>query len=122
VFNYTSSKSRATYMLNTNLLSQEDAQTFCNDQGGHLAGYDSLAEQIEVEQRFIKDVGGSRTSQAMQAVAVCRVCTPLLGWSPLCRLLTHHSPLFPAGCAFPLLSPGLLDRPPSQQLAAVWLD
>jgi nitrous oxide reductase accessory protein NosL len=59
VFNYTSSKSRATYMLNTNLLSQEDAQTFCNDQGGHLAGYDSLAEQIEVEQRFIKDVGGS---------------------------------------------------------------
>lgn len=56
VFNATLNKFRASYMLNTSLMTQEDAQQFCIDNGGHLAGYDSLAEQVAVEQQFIKDV------------------------------------------------------------------
>ncbi len=56
MFNATLNKFRASYMLNTSLMTQEEAQQFCIDNGGHLAGYDSLAEQVAVEQQFIKDV------------------------------------------------------------------
>jgi hypothetical protein len=46
-------------MLNTNPMTQKDAQQFCFDNGGHLPGYDSLAEQIDVEQTYIKGVSAA---------------------------------------------------------------
>jgi hypothetical protein len=48
-------------MLNTNLMTQEEAKQFCFDSGGHLAGYDSLAEQVDVEQQFVKNVSRGAT-------------------------------------------------------------
>ncbi len=56
MFTATLTKFRGSYILNTTLMSQAAAQQFCIDNGGHLAGYDSLAEQVAVEQQFIKDV------------------------------------------------------------------
>ena len=48
VFNYTSSINNSTYMLNTNPMAFEGAESFCNDYGGHLVSYGSKAEQMEV--------------------------------------------------------------------------
>lgn len=56
VFNYTSNSTKHTYMLNTHLTTFSAAHQFCNDSGGHLAGWDSLAEQTEVEQYYIDQV------------------------------------------------------------------
>jgi hypothetical protein len=42
-----------TYMMYPNKTSQANAEAACNVQGGHLAYYASLAEQLEVEQHFI---------------------------------------------------------------------
>jgi hypothetical protein len=43
----------STYMLNTKNMTFDDAESFCNDQGGHLVAYNNLEEQQEVEQCFI---------------------------------------------------------------------
>ena len=56
IYNITLSKYRASYMLNTEPMTQEAAHQFCFENGGHLAAYDSLPEQVDVEQRYIKDV------------------------------------------------------------------
>jgi hypothetical protein len=48
VFNYTSKINNSTYMLNTNPMAFEGAESFCNDYGGHLVSYGSKAEQQEV--------------------------------------------------------------------------
>jgi hypothetical protein len=45
LYAYTSKTSASTYYLNTALLSQSAAQGVCNDQGGHLVSWRSLAEQ-----------------------------------------------------------------------------
>jgi hypothetical protein len=42
--------------LSTHLLNQTQHESYCNSIGGHLASWDSLAEQNEVEQAFIKMV------------------------------------------------------------------
>jgi hypothetical protein len=39
-------------MLNTKDMTFANAESFCNDQGGHLVAYNSLEEQREVEQCF----------------------------------------------------------------------
>jgi hypothetical protein len=46
VFNYTSNKTNSTYHLNTNLKSYADADLWCQDAGGKLVSYGSLAEQV----------------------------------------------------------------------------
>ena len=51
---YTNATTNTTYILNTRKLNFTFAERFCNDQGGHLASWNSKAEQIEVEQYFIK--------------------------------------------------------------------
>jgi hypothetical protein len=51
---YTSSLSGATFYLNTTASTFEAAQAACNANGGHLASYGTTAEQLEVEQWFIK--------------------------------------------------------------------
>jgi hypothetical protein len=43
-----------TYCLSTNLTAQADAETYCNTLGGHLASWNSQAEQTEVEGYWIK--------------------------------------------------------------------
>jgi hypothetical protein len=43
-----------TYCLSTNLTGQADAETYCNTLGGHLASWNSQAEQTEVEGYWIK--------------------------------------------------------------------
>jgi hypothetical protein len=52
-FVYKSNTTKSTYTLNTHYMTFEDAQQYCNDTGGHLAGWDSRAEQLEVEQYYI---------------------------------------------------------------------
>ncbi len=56
-FNYTSSYTNATYILNQCFTDQPMAQQFCNDNGGHLVGFKSLAEQQDVEDYFVSKVG-----------------------------------------------------------------
>jgi hypothetical protein len=46
VFNYTSKINNSTYMLNTNPMANQGAESFCNDYGGHLVSYGSAAEQV----------------------------------------------------------------------------
>jgi hypothetical protein len=46
IFNYTTNTTNSTYMLNTNMLSFQDADLFCQDQGGRLVSYRNLAEQV----------------------------------------------------------------------------
>ena len=58
-FNITSAIGGSTYILSTSAASEAEAQAFCNDQGGHLASYESLEEQYEVEQAFVARVGSS---------------------------------------------------------------
>lgn len=48
VFNYTSKINNSTYMLNTNPMAFEGAESFCNDYGGHLVSYGSKSEQQDV--------------------------------------------------------------------------
>ena len=57
VYTYTSNTTRHTYILNTNYMNASAAQQYCNDSGGHLVGWDSRAEQSEVEQYYIDQVG-----------------------------------------------------------------
>ncbi len=56
-FFYYSTKSKTNYSLSTFNDNQTTQETYCNSIGGHLASYDSQAEQNEVEQAFIKQVG-----------------------------------------------------------------
>ncbi len=56
-FNYTSPVTNSTYILNQCSMDQPSAQQFCNDNGGHLVGYKSLAEQQDVEDFFVSKVG-----------------------------------------------------------------
>jgi hypothetical protein len=41
------------YLLNTSYSNQKQAETSCQANGGHLVGYDALAEQVAVENCFI---------------------------------------------------------------------
>jgi hypothetical protein len=54
VFYYTSNKTNSNYTLNTSPASYADANLWCQDNGGNLASYGSLAEHREVEQHFVK--------------------------------------------------------------------
>jgi hypothetical protein len=47
-FKYSSASSQSSYILNTNPLSQVDAEQFCRDNGMHLVTWESAAEQNEV--------------------------------------------------------------------------
>jgi hypothetical protein len=53
VFNYTSKINNSTYMLNTEPMAFDGAESFCNTYGGHLVSYGSAAEQKEVEGYFV---------------------------------------------------------------------
>jgi hypothetical protein len=50
---YTSKVSAATFVWNPAKLEQAEAQLACNDLGGHLAVFTSLAEQVDVENYYI---------------------------------------------------------------------
>ena len=50
VYDYFSNTTNATYLLNTNASIGAAAEAWCTTQGGHLAAYSSLEEQVEVEQ------------------------------------------------------------------------
>jgi hypothetical protein len=71
LFFYTSNTTKNTYVLNTNFTSQKDAQTMCNSLGGHLVAWTGYAEQLEVEQYYIKQVGGCR--QCLRCHTSCRL-------------------------------------------------
>jgi hypothetical protein len=49
---YVSPVTNATYMLNTSLQDSRAAQRSCNALGGHLASFNSSAEQADVEQHY----------------------------------------------------------------------
>ncbi len=51
-FVYASPTTKATYVLSTVKQNFVEAQANCNDHGGHLVSYQSVEEQIEVEQYF----------------------------------------------------------------------
>jgi hypothetical protein len=64
------------------VLNHTQHETYCNTIGGHLASWDSLAEQNEVEQAFIK----------MVRLACCAVCLhlPLTSYNtPLCGATSY---------------------------------
>jgi hypothetical protein len=44
---------KSTYILNTKPMGFEEAETFCQTQGGHLVSYKNLREQQEVEKCFV---------------------------------------------------------------------
>jgi hypothetical protein len=48
-----SNTTKSTYVLNTKPMAFEDAETFCQTQGGHLAAWNNLAEQMDAEQCFV---------------------------------------------------------------------
>ena len=54
------SSSGAVFSFNYWQRNASEAQTHCNQQGGHLASFSSLLEQAEVEQAFIDGVGCRR--------------------------------------------------------------
>jgi hypothetical protein len=49
-----SNLTNATYILNTNRMSQAAAQGYCVDQGGHLVAYANEAEQRDIEGYFYR--------------------------------------------------------------------
>ena len=52
---YYSPNTNYTYILNTSFVTRNDAEERCRCDGGHLATFDSSAEQQEVEQYFISN-------------------------------------------------------------------
>lgn len=50
---YASNITQSTYLYNSTPSSFNEARDACNLAGGHLAYYDSIAEQAEVEQMFL---------------------------------------------------------------------
>ena len=57
IYYYTSPKSQSNYMLNTTADTHANAEAACNLWGGHLAMWESVTEQAEVEQAFVSDGG-----------------------------------------------------------------
>ena len=57
---YVSPVSNYTYIYNTTMTDNKNAHKICNSQGGHLVAYQSLEEQVDVEQYFIKQVGAAQ--------------------------------------------------------------
>jgi hypothetical protein len=53
IMEYNSPSFNKTYILNTARLSNNDAEQFCRDNGGHMASYAAAAEQNEVEAYFV---------------------------------------------------------------------
>lgn len=71
MFNYTSNKTNSTYHFNTNLKSYADADLWCQDAGGRLVAYGSLAEQVRVwaavldmQRKFSHCQAGPRSASA----------------------------------------------------------
>lgn len=62
VFTYQSPINNATYILNTNKMSQPQAQAYCVDQGGHLVAYGSEAEQVRQQELQFRPFSGRRSS------------------------------------------------------------
>lgn len=52
---YTNDTTGSSYLLNTAPHNFTAAQSYCNEQGGNLAGFASLAEQLEVEKYYISE-------------------------------------------------------------------
>jgi hypothetical protein len=50
---YTNVTTNTTYILNTKKMNFSQAESYCNDNGGHLASWNNREEQMEVEQHFI---------------------------------------------------------------------
>ncbi len=55
---YTSTTTKSKYALSTSTTDYFSAEHLCNDQGGHLASWNTEAEQREVETYFLKEVRG----------------------------------------------------------------
>jgi hypothetical protein len=53
-----------TFMVSTKPASFQAAQQSCLDRGGHLATYDSMDQQTEVELAFVDEVGHARPAAA----------------------------------------------------------
>ena len=54
LYSFTSNITNTTYILDTEPRTFAQGEAFCTSQGGHLVSYDSLQEQLEVEDYFIK--------------------------------------------------------------------
>jgi hypothetical protein len=52
---YTNDTTGTSYLLNTAPHNFSAAQSYCNENGGNLAGFASLAEQLEVEKYYITE-------------------------------------------------------------------
>jgi hypothetical protein len=63
---YVSNRTGATYRLNVDALEQAEAEGACNDVGGHLVSYASLAEQYEVRTWLV------RRQRLRSLVAACQ--------------------------------------------------
>lgn len=75
IFRYTDEESGNTYVLNTNLLNQADAQKACNAEGGHLASWSDMDQQGSVEATFTEMVRpGLRCTGAPAWPAPTRTC------------------------------------------------
>lgn len=56
VYIYESTATNNTYLFNTMPLNQSDAESYCQDSGGHLVSYAGADEQTEVEGYYIDKV------------------------------------------------------------------
>jgi hypothetical protein len=53
VFRFTNNATNNTYLLNQTLVDFSSADRWCNDNGGHLAAWRSVAEQTQVESYYV---------------------------------------------------------------------
>ena len=79
---YVSPVTNYTYIYNTTMTDNKNAHKMCNSQGGHLVAYQSLEEQVDVEQYFIKQVRAGRRFAAWPGATSATAR----------RILTRHPP------------------------------
>ena len=111
------------FVFNPRRLSQEEAEAYCQTQGGHLAAYISKTEQYLVEQTLVNKVGGAARLLDMTSNKQ-RLYRVLCSSRDCSAMLTRACcpPVHPAGLPGASLQPPVLDRPASRRLAQLQVD
>ncbi len=125
IYYYTSPKSKSQYMLNTTADTHANAEAACNLWGGHLAMWESLTEQSEVEQAFVSDGGLISSFQQSYWMGLEVQDWPQFAWmdktvlAPSKRTYSHWIKNAPGNRAFGC---GLANWNTSYTLAWGWQD
>jgi hypothetical protein len=96
----------------------DDAEADCNRQGGHLASYTTLAEQVEVENWF---VGGVSSSSRLKGLGLPCNAAPRSRHRALSLQRSTKLSLLPAGLPAVQVPQVLLDGPENHEEPCVLL-